>query len=185
MIGTALVLAATMAAPGSGFGLSVSPAVVTGPATSTASFTIDDVGTTPLSLHMRVIEERPANSGAFWVPWKPYGEATLSPATFTLQPAHSRTVKVVIRSTDGLHHRLAITAEAQQATVTSGAAVAPSVAAAYSVTGAPNPYPRTVVAVPVKPAPPFPWGVVLVGLLLAAVLAALVLAARKLRITRR
>lgn len=185
MISAAFLLAAAVAAPGSGFGLSLSPAVVTGPASSTATFSITDVGTTPLTLHMRVVEERPANGGHLWVPWKPYGQATLSPATFKLQPGQLRTVKVVIRSTDGLHHRLAIAAEAQQAAVRTGAAVTPSVAAAYTVTGAPNPYPHTVVAQPVKPSPPFDFGPVWVGLLLAAALGALVLAARKLKISRR
>jgi hypothetical protein len=46
--------------------------------------------------------------------------------------------------------------------------------------------PPTVVAQqPVKPAPPFNYGPVWVGLLLAAALGALVLAARKLKLTRR
>jgi hypothetical protein len=54
------------------------------------------------------------------------------------------------------------------------------------VPGAPNPYAHQVtIARPQPPSKGFPTGVVVVLVLLAAILAALVTAARKLRITRR
>lgn len=176
-------VASAAAAPGT-FGVGISPAVVSGPASSTATFTVRDAGSTPEHVTVQAVEERPVTGGG-WTPWHAYPQATVSPSALSLKAGQSRMVKVTVHSTDGYHHRLAITAAAKPLTVKSGAAVTPAVAAAYTIPGKPNPYAGPVaLAAPVKPGQ-FPWLPVGLAAAGAAGLAGLVTAGRKLRITRR
>lgn len=184
---SSLVMSAAVAtaAPGT-FGVGISPAVVTGPASSTATFTVRDAGTTPLALRVAAVEERPVKGGG-WTPWHAYGQATVSPGGFTLQPGQARQVKITVRATDGYRHRLAVTAQARPQGAGKGASVTPAVAAAYTIPGSPNPAYAEPVSVPrpVAPGPGFPWWPVALGGLILAVLGVLANFGRRFKLTRR
>lgn len=187
MIGALLVatgVAASAAAPAGTFGVGISPAVVSGPAYSSAVFSVRDAGTTPEHITVQAVEERPVKGGG-WTPWHAYPQATVSPAAVTLKAGQAVRVKVTVHSADGFHHRLAITAAAKPLAVKSGAAVSPAVAAAYTIPGKPNPYASAVaIGRPVTPGR-FPWTDLGLGAAALAVLAGLVTAGKKLRITLR
>ena len=63
------------------------------------------------------------------------------PEQQVVKPGQTRAVRVAVASTDGLAHHLAIAAQqVPQTGLRSGAAVTPSIAGVYQVTGNANPY---------------------------------------------
>ncbi|TVZ06091.1 hypothetical protein EAS64_01135 [Trebonia kvetii] len=128
LVAGAAVVTATAAPPT--FGISVSPAVVTGPPSSVTTYTVNDAGKSPLTVRVQAVEERPVKGGG-WTPYGEFDQATVSPERFTLEPGRSKAFKVTVRATDGYAHHIAVAAEVEGQAVKRGAAVLPTVAGIY------------------------------------------------------
>lgn len=133
MIGASLLLAAMIASPNLGTG--ISPAVVSGPAHSDSVFTITNAGNIREKIVIQVVEMRPVKGHpGQWVPFGKYDHYRVSDEAMTLKPRQHRTVTVTITSPDKYQHQLAVFAESSIAGTPTGIArIHASVAARYVV----------------------------------------------------
>jgi hypothetical protein len=133
MITEAFLVAALFG--GSGMGLAISPAQVTGQPSSTAQFTYTDKGTTVESVRVQAVELKPVMV-AGKRGWSPYGEAdyaTVSPERFTIRPGHKQVITVKMNATDGKLHNVAILSTADGNSTVAGGRISASVGARYIV----------------------------------------------------
>src|ERR1700744_1739164 len=133
---TAAILTATLMG-GSGMGLSISPAQVTGPEQSHSTFTYTDNGSTTESIRVQAVELKPVmvkgKAG-----WTTYGEAdyaTVTPERFTIKPGSKQPITVKMNAKDGKAHQVAILVTADGQSTATGGRISASVGARYVVQG--------------------------------------------------